>query len=151
MHEELQSREVATQQMNRDYTQTDASEPGALQNDSHGNELNMSDNELNMSDSEAMIMGMLQGDLRKIAELVGLEAALIISREFSGTVLYVASTEALERLGRDERIKRGFQKGLSRRMLAKRFRMSERSVSRVINTPGPKLSLRLSRLLQGGA
>jgi hypothetical protein len=48
----------------------------------------------------------LGGDLRRIAEIAGIEAALKMGRAFGGTSLYIQDLSSLERAIRDQRMMR---------------------------------------------
>ncbi len=81
----------------------------------------------------------LPGELRRIADVAGLEAAVRISSALGGNVIYVPSLDELQRLARDEKIRRESRKGLTARALSERFGISERSIWRVLKRPVPRL------------
>jgi Mor family transcriptional regulator len=93
----------------------------------------------------------LPGELRKIADIAGLEAAVRISSVFGGNVIYVPALEELQRLARDEKIRRQYRKGVKVRLLSGRFQISERSIWRVLNRPVPRLKDELISLIERGA
>ncbi len=93
----------------------------------------------------------LPGELRRIADVVGLEGALRIAAVFGGNMLYVPALEELQRLARDETIRRQFRSGATARTLAERFRLTERSIWRVLNRRMPRLKEELISLIESGA
>ena len=84
---------------------------------------------------EALYM-YLPGELRHIAEVTGLDAAVRLGLVFGGSMLYVPMVEDLQRMVRNERIQRDFHRGATARTLARRH---ERSIWRVLNQPGPSI------------
>ncbi len=93
----------------------------------------------------------LPGELRRIAQVAGLEAAVRISSAFGGNVIYVPALEELQRLARDEKIRMEFRRGGTARELSARFGLSERSIWRVLNRPVPRLKEELLGLIESGA
>lgn len=71
----------------------------------------------------------LPGDLQRIAEVAGTEAALKIAREFRGTTLYIPD---VFRQLRDEAIRRHYDGGVSVKRLAIEHRLTERWVWRIL-------------------
>jgi Mor family transcriptional regulator len=74
----------------------------------------------------------LPGDLRRIAEVAGLEAAVKIAREFRGTTLYVPD---IVKQFRDEAIRLAYDRGETVRKLAMKHRITERTVRRIMKRP----------------
>lgn len=74
----------------------------------------------------------LQGDLQRIAEIAGVEAALKIAREFRGTHLYIP--DVFKKV-RDEEIRKEYDGGLSARSLAIKHRIAERTVWDILKKP----------------
>jgi len=75
-----------------------------------------------------------RGDLKTIADVAGPEAALKIARAFGGTTLYIPTLDAYERAKRDAAIKAEYDRGgISVRELARRWKMSERRMTRILN------------------
>ncbi len=93
----------------------------------------------------------LPGELRRIAQVAGLEAAVRISSAFGGNVIYVPALDELRKLARDEKIRMGFRSGGTARELSDRFGLSERSIWRVLNRPVPRLKEELLGLIERGA
>ena len=93
----------------------------------------------------------MPGELRRIADVVGLESAVKIAAVFGGNVLYVPALEELQRLARDENIRRQFRCGATARTLAERFGLSERSIWRIQNRQMPRLKEELIRLIESGS
>lgn len=74
----------------------------------------------------------LGGDLRRIAEIVGLEAAIKIGRAFRGTYLYIRGVDGLLRLIRDMNIRRDYDDGIDIRRLSRRYTLSERQIRNIL-------------------
>ncbi len=84
----------------------------------------------------------LKGDLRKIAEVAGLEAAMKIGSAFRGTSLYINGLDGLKRKVRDEEIRRAYEAGTKVRSLSRRYGLSERQIRRILGEePEDKLPL----------
>jgi len=81
------------------------------------------------------VMEMLPGDLRRIAEVAGLEAAVKIAKAFRGCVLYVPGIDEVTRKARDEMIRKDYDGGKDVRLLARRYGLSERSVRLALKRP----------------
>lgn len=75
----------------------------------------------------------LPGDLKAIAEVVGVEAAVRIGTKFQGMMLYVAGLDELKRTLRDERIMTAYGRGSSVKTLSERFGISRRGIHKIIN------------------
>jgi Mor family transcriptional regulator len=58
------------------------------------------------------LLEILPGDLRRIAEVAGLEAAVRIAQTFGGTFIYVPGLDDMMRRARDAMIKKDLSKGL---------------------------------------
>ncbi len=86
--------------------------------------------------SDENIIEMLPGELRKIAEVAGLEAAVRIARSFRGSFLYVPGLDDMMRRARDEVIKRDYDTGIRARELAKKHRITERQIRKIVSAPG---------------
>jgi Mor family transcriptional regulator len=95
-------------------------------------------------EKESEFIEALPGDLKRIAEVAGLEAAVKIAREFRGTTLYVPD---LVRLFRDEAIKLAYDRGDTVRSLALKHRLTERHVWQVLKKPTMDLPAPLARLI----
>jgi Mor family transcriptional regulator len=74
----------------------------------------------------------LPGDLRKIAEVAGLDAALKIGRAFRGTHLYIRGLDPFLRIVRDEKIRRDYGKGGTPRVLSARYGLTTRQIRRIL-------------------
>jgi Mor family transcriptional regulator len=77
----------------------------------------------------------LPGDLRRIARVAGLEAALKISKAFRGRYLYVQGLEELERQVRDERIRADYDSGVPVRNISGKFGLTTRAVWKILSSP----------------
>jgi len=89
----------------------------------------------------------LPGDLKRIAEVAGLEAAIRIGMAFRGTYLYIHTLDSLKRLIRDEEIRRGYARGEKVRELSKRFGLAERTIKKILARAGYDIPEGLSNLL----
>lgn len=65
------------------------------------------------------IIEQLPGDIRRIAEVVGVEIALKIAKEFRGTYLYIHSLDDLLREIRNKRIREEYGKDRSPRKVSR--------------------------------
>jgi Mor family transcriptional regulator len=99
---------------------------------------------------ERQLMESLPGDLRRIAEVAGLEAAVRIARAFRGTYLYVPGLDDLMKQIRDEKIRREYDQGGSVKRLSIKYGITERGIWKVLKRPEKPLHPFLSRLLQNG-
>ena len=86
----------------------------------------------------------LPGDLKRIADLAGLDAAIKIAREFRGTTLYIPD---IVTQFRDEAIKYAYDNGETVRKLAMKHRITERTVWRILKKPTMDLPTPLAMLL----
>lgn len=101
--------------------------------------------------SDENIIEMLPGDLRRIAKVAGLEAAVRIARSFRGTFLYVPGLDDMMRRARDEIIRKEFDGGINIKALARRYGLTERRVRMILNSPSEEeLPIELLNLLTGG-
>lgn len=91
---------------------------------------------------------LLPGDLRRIAEVAGLEAALRIARAFRGTYLYVPGLDEFEKQLRDERIRKDYDQGKSVRKLSLQYGVTERAIWKILKKPHRPLDPLLSRFLE---
>jgi|GEM_PF-1513482 len=95
------------------------------------------------------IIEMLPGDLRRIAEVAGAEAAVRLARAFRGTFLYVPGLDEIIRRARDASIRRDYAQGESARGLSRRHRLSERQIRNILKTSdGETLPEALLRLVE---
>ncbi|MDA8168104.1 MAG: hypothetical protein M0Z59_00215 [Nitrospiraceae bacterium] len=74
----------------------------------------------------------LRGDLGRIAEVAGFEAAVKIGIAFRGTYLYIHGLDALKRRLRDEEIRRAYEKGATAKDISNRFGLTQRQVRRIL-------------------
>lgn len=82
--------------------------------------------------SENKILEKLPGDLRRIAELAGLDATLKIVKEFGGAYLYIPKLDGLFREVRDASIREEFDKGKSVRELARKHDLTDRQIYNIL-------------------
>lgn len=81
---------------------------------------------------EEGLLDSLPGDLRRIAEVAGLEAAVKIARAFRGTCIYVAGLDELRKQIRDERIREDFDAGRPVKMISVKYGLTERGVWKIL-------------------
>ena len=77
----------------------------------------------------------LPGDLRRIAEVAGIEAALKIASVFRGNFLYIPGLYAFERAARDEEMRRDYDSGVPVRRIAQKHSLTVRAVRKILNRP----------------
>jgi len=92
----------------------------------------------------------LPGDLRRIAEVAGVEAAVKIARAFRGTFLYVPGLDEMMRRVRDAIIKTDYDGGPSARKLAQKNGLTERHIWRILNSPHSDIPEEVLNLLKDG-
>lgn len=78
-------------------------------------------------------MGALRFEM--LAECVGVDAARVLCREFSGTVFYIPKCERALLKIRDRRIVLEFDKGATAEELALKYRLTERRVMGILKKP----------------
>jgi Mor family transcriptional regulator len=97
------------------------------------------------------VIEMLPGDLRRIAEVAGLEAAVRMAQTFGGTFIYVPGLDDMMRRARDAMIKKEYECGMGARKLARKHRLTERQIWNIVkNTGRETLPEELLDLLAGG-
>jgi Mor family transcriptional regulator len=87
---------------------------------------------------EEGLLEFLPGDLRRIAEVAGLEAALKIARAFRGTCIYVSGLDEIRKQIRDERIRQDYDAGRPVKMISIKYGLTERGVWKILKKPGQK-------------
>ena len=92
----------------------------------------------------------LPGDLRRIAEVAGVEAAVKIARAFRGTFLYVPGLDEMMRRLRDEMIKREYDEGRKVRRIAQKYGITQRRVWMILNSPSSDIPAEVMNLLKDG-
>lgn len=83
--------------------------------------------------SVSCLIDKLPGDLKRIAELTGIEASIKIAREFKGTCLYISSIDNFMREIRDLRIRQDFDRGIAIKRLAIKYSLTERWIRNILN------------------
>jgi hypothetical protein len=92
---------------------------------------------------EKRLIESLPGDLRHIAQVAGLEAAIRIARAFRGTYLYVPD---LMRQIRDEKIRHEYDRGRDFRSLALEYGLTQRQIRNILCETLPIDDFSLPRL-----
>lgn len=78
-------------------------------------------------------MGDLRDEQRRIAEVIGVEAYLELTREFGGTSIYIAKAEGIKnRFERDKMIREEFN-GYNAKELALKYGLSEVWIRSIVN------------------
>lgn len=76
----------------------------------------------------------LPGDLRRVAELIGLDATLTLVRHFGGGYLVIPKCEALLRDIRNSEIRKAYDTDkFTIRQLAWRYKLTDRTVQSILN------------------
>jgi len=81
------------------------------------------------------IIEQLPGDIRRIAEVIGVEPALELAKAFRGTYLYIHNLDDLMREIRNKRIRDEYEKDKSPRKvsrLAIKHRLTERQIWNIL-------------------
>lgn len=81
---------------------------------------------------EEELVQLLPGDLKRIAEIAGVRAALEISREFRGSYVYIGGLDGFSRELRDLGIRRDYDQGIRVRMLSTKYSLSPRQIRNVL-------------------
>lgn len=85
-------------------------------------------------DGEAAAAEMMPGDLREVAELIGIKFTLALVERFGGAYIRVPRCENFYRILRDNKIRAAYDDGaVSIRELARRYEMSDRRISDILN------------------
>jgi Mor family transcriptional regulator len=84
-------------------------------------------------DSNVNIIDQLPGDIRRIAEVVGVEAAVKIAQAFRGTFIYIHNLDDFIRQIRDKKIRSEYAGGGKVRTLAIKNRLTERQIRNILN------------------
>ncbi len=78
------------------------------------------------------ILEKLPGDLRRIAEIAGIDATLKIAKEFGGAYLYIPKLDGLYREIRDASIREEYDNGKSVRELARKHDLTDRHIYNIL-------------------
>lgn len=81
---------------------------------------------------EKWLIEKLPGDLRRIAELIGLENTVKLSREFRACWVYMSSLDEIEREIRDEKIRAEYDAGKKPRDIALGHNLGERQIWNIL-------------------
>lgn len=89
----------------------------------------------------------LPGDLKRVAELIGLEPTLTLVRHFGGGYLVIPKCEAILREIRDNEIRRDYDLGTtSIRELAWRYLLTDRTIKTILSKTTEEVPLPLFAL-----
>ena len=82
--------------------------------------------------SDVNIIEQLPGDLRRIAEVIGIEPTLDLAKAFRGTYLYIHNLDDMLREIRNEDIRKSYSKGTKVTDLAIKHRLTERQIWNIL-------------------
>lgn len=108
-------------------------------------------NDKDLSDPDQLderVIQYLSGDLKRIAEVAGIEAALKIAHAFRGAYIYISGLDKLMRLARDEKIRDEYDQGVSVRRLALKYQITERGIRKILGKPSSEIDIDLYALLR---
>ena len=88
-------------------------------------------------------MDMLPESHRRIAEVIGVEAALKLCETYGGVVLYVTKADSVYASVRDQMICREYN-GINTSALARKYRVTTRTVQKIVENTVPKLEGQIS-------
>lgn len=71
-------------------------------------------------------------DFACMAEIVGLDNAIEIAKQFGGATIYIPTYASATRYNRNERIKKDYRSGKTYSQISKRFGLSEMAVRKII-------------------
>lgn len=92
--------------------------------------------------AESELIARLPGDLRRIAEVAGLDAALKIANELGGVPLYIAKLDDLYREVRDAKIRAEYDgSGKTGKDLALKYNLTERQIWTILGREEETLPL----------
>ncbi len=77
----------------------------------------------------------LPQNLQMIAEVVGVENTIKLSSAFRGCSLYIRNLEPILRRKRDAHIRQEYDEGTRVIELARKYKISQRSVEKILSTP----------------
>lgn len=86
--------------------------------------------------SEKALIERLPGDLKRVAEIAGIENAIRLAKAFRGTYIYIGNFNSIARELRDLRIRRDFDSGMKTRRLAIKYGLTERSIWSILSSTG---------------
>lgn len=82
--------------------------------------------------NENKILEKLPCDIRRIAEIAGIDAALKIAKEFGGAYLYIPKLDGLYREIRDASIREEYDNGKPVRELARKHDLTDRQIYNIL-------------------
>lgn len=89
---------------------------------------------------QADIINKLPGDLKVVAELIGVENTLLLVERFGGTYILVPKCESIIREIRDNQIRKLYDSGnYDIRALALKFRLTDRRISDILSETDSKV------------
>jgi Mor family transcriptional regulator len=83
----------------------------------------------------AITLDSFSGNYRKIAEVIGVEAALALAKYFGGLNISVPRLPWIERRERDKAIKEAYDHGVSVKALARSYQLTSRQIRNILKRP----------------
>ena len=106
----------------------------------------------NKTDIPADVLDRLPGDLRELAELIGLERTKLVVDRWGGGYLIIPKCESLLRDIRDNEIRMLYGTGnFTRRQLAMRYRLHIDTVNKILKKTDQDIPLPLLDLMNPGS
>lgn len=97
-----------------------------------------------------LLLEAMNEDLMAVAKAAGLRAAFDIMSALGGSTIYVPGLDEVMRGIRDERIRLEYSKGDRVKAICRRYRLSERTVYKVLRRKPRRVSGRLEAMLSPG-
>lgn len=81
----------------------------------------------------SMFFKSLPSNFRPVAELIGAEKALELTRLFGGENIYIPTAETATRHARNERIKKDYRSGRSYSQMSQKYGLSANTIRNIIS------------------
>lgn len=94
------------------------------------------------------VLNKLPGDLRRLAEIVGLEHTFALVEEFGGTYINIPKCDALVREIRNKQIRAEYDAGGDVRRLAIKYRLTDRQIKNILAEADEVIPLPLFNFLK---
>lgn len=79
----------------------------------------------------------LTGDLRLLADLIGVKLALLVAQAVGGTMLRIPKADRWIRRHRDKCMRRDFDNDMSGTAVARKYKLGERQTWNILGSPEP--------------
>jgi len=98
--------------------------------------------------NEADIIARLPGDLKRVAEIIGIDNALAMVSAFGGSYLIIPKCDGLVKEIRDNEIRSLYDSGeITIRKLAWKFKLSDRQIQTILSKTSKDVPLPLLELI----